>query len=90
MASPTIYVNVHDNHGRLEAHDMVHTCPHAAARAAEDYADTYAFTLTDVGKTDLTDLFSEGWHEKRDADAGIDARIDDLKELSSFTMTARR
>jgi hypothetical protein len=89
MQTPTLYVNVFDNHGRLEAHDGVYTSRAEAADAAEQYADTYRFTLTDAGKVDLTPEFSEAFHERRDFDATVDARIDGMRDLASFTMTAR-
>src|ERR1700728_3994651 len=83
----TLFVNVHRTSFGLEAHDGVWTSRADAVDAAEAYADTYAFTLTDAGTIDLTPEFSEAFHEKRDFDAAIDARNDELRELSSFTMT---
>jgi hypothetical protein len=86
---PTVFVNVHAGAFGPEAFETVHTSRHEAAVAAEDYADSYLFTLTDAGKIDLTPEFSEGYHERRDFDASVDARIDQMKELESFTMHER-
>jgi hypothetical protein len=79
-AKPTIFVNVHQGQVGLEAFDSVHTSRTEAAQAAEDYSDSYRFTLTDAGKIDLTAEFSEGFHEQRDFDATVDARTDNAKE----------
>ena len=50
-----------------------------AVRHAEEFSDFYVYTLTDVGIIDLTPDFSEGFHEKRDFDAAVDRKIDDMK-----------
>jgi hypothetical protein len=89
LIAPAFYVNVFDNRGRLEAHDGVWTNRADAVDAAEQYADSYRFTLTDAGKIDLTEEFSEGFHEKRDFDAAVDRHIDELRDISSFTLAAR-
>lgn len=88
-AKPTVYVNVHEGAFGPEAHDTCHTSRYEATQEAEGYADTYLYTLTDIGKIDLEPEFSEGWHEKKDFDAAVDAKIDDLRELASFTMAER-
>jgi hypothetical protein len=85
----TVFVNVHRGAFGPEAFETVHTSRHEAATAAEDYADSYLYTLTDAGKLDLTPEFSESYHEARDADAAVDAHIDQLKELESFTLHER-
>jgi methionyl-tRNA synthetase len=51
-----------------------------AVRHAEEFADYYAYTLTDTGVIDLTSEFSEAYQERRDYDAMIDAKIDERKE----------
>ena len=82
-SQPTVFVNVFDNAKakRHEAHDGVYTHRREAADAAEQYSESYLYTLTDAGKINLTPDFSEGFHEKRDFDASVDSAIDDRKEL---------
>jgi hypothetical protein len=87
---PTVYVNVF----RFDNTDMslerpVLTMRAAAVEDAEEHADDYVYTLTDQGRIDLEPEFSERWHEQKDFDAAVDARNDEMRELSSFTMTAR-
>ncbi len=79
--APKTFVNIHYNwkDKRLEAHDGVFPNRADAAEAAEAYADSYRFTLTDIGQLDLTPDFSEGFHEKRDFDAAVDRKIDEMK-----------
>ena len=79
MASPALFINVFRNGNRLEAHDGVWTSRKDAVDAAEAYADTYAYTVTDAGKINLEPEFSEGWREKKDFDAAVDRKIDQLK-----------
>ena len=86
---PTIFVNIHRGAFGPEAFETVHTSRHEATVAAEDFASTYLFTLTDAGKINLTPEFSEAYHEARDFDAAVDAHIDQMKELESFTMHER-
>lgn len=82
--TPSVFVNIHNNAKarRIEAHDGVFSTRREAADAAEEYADSYLYTLTDAGKVDLTSEFSEGFHEKRDYDAAVDAKIDAMKECA--------
>jgi hypothetical protein len=90
MSEPTIFINVFQGDAGNWASEKVHTSRTEAVEAAEEFSDDYEFTLTDAGKIDLRSAFSEGYQEKRDFDAMIDARIDGLKDLRSFTMTERR
>jgi hypothetical protein len=78
--SPILYVNIHNGALGLEAHDGVWTSRADAVDAAEAYYNTYAFTLTDAGKIDLTPEFSEGYQERKDFDAAVDAKIHESKE----------
>jgi hypothetical protein len=87
--TPKTFVNIHWHAAaqRLEAHDGVYTAIAAAAEAAEQYADSYRFTLTEFGRIDLTDNFSEAYQEARDFDATIDAHIDAMKETRGSART---
>ncbi len=78
---PTIYVNLFHGHYGLEAHDGVWIDRAEAAEAAEDYAATYAYTLTDTGKVDLRPDFSSEYHRTAARDANIDRFIDEMKEI---------
>ena len=81
-ATPTTYVNIHWHAAaqRLEAHDGVYANRAEAAEAAEAYASSYRFTLTEFGRIDITDQFSEAYQEAKDFDATIDDHIDAMKE----------
>ena len=77
-----VFVNVFENAKAecLEAHDGVYETRTEAAEAAEQYADSYLFTLTGTGKIDLRSEFSEAYQERVDFDAAVDAKIDDQKK----------
>lgn len=76
----TVFVNVFNGARGSEAHDGVWTSRFDAVEAAEQYANTYEYTLTDIGKIDLSRDFSEEFQQKRDFDLAVDAKIAQMKE----------
>jgi len=81
MTIPTIFINVFRIRGALMPMEQaVITNRAEAIRDAEEFADEYRFTLTDTGSINLEPEFSEAWQEKKDRDAVIEARIDEMKE----------
>jgi hypothetical protein len=89
--APSLFINVFTIDGvdmPLESHGVAKSLAEAV-KDAEDHADDYVYTLTDIGKMDLSPHFSESFHEKRDFDAAVDRHIDELRELKSFTMHGR-
>lgn len=77
---PTIFLNVHSFGGKEYAESEVITSRAEAIRDAEDWADRYVYTLTDIGRIDLRDEFSEAYHDQGARDAAVDARIDAMRE----------
>lgn len=77
--TPTIFVNVFTTEGQTSAGGEVLSTRAEAIRYAEEFAGDYQFTLTDAGKIDLSDEFSERYQAQRAYDAKTDARIDHLK-----------
>jgi hypothetical protein len=77
---PTVFINVHSFGGRQYAETDVLTSRADAVRDAEEWADRYAYTLTDTGQIDLRDEFSEAYQAMRAYDERMDARIDARKE----------
>jgi hypothetical protein len=79
--TPTIFINVFRVKGREMSFERnLITSRAEAIEDAEAYADEYAYTLSDAGMIDLRPEFSEAYHEQRDFDATVDARIDEMKE----------
>jgi hypothetical protein len=79
---PTLLINVFRFDGRdmpLESHGVC-TGIAEAVRRAEEFADEYRYTLTDAGVINLTTQFSEGWQDRKDFDAAVDAKIDGMRE----------
>jgi len=76
----TIFLNVHSFGGKEYCESDVIRSREEAIRAAEEWADRYQYTLTDTGKIDLRDEFSERYQRTRGYDELMDARIDDAKE----------
>jgi hypothetical protein len=79
---PTLFINVFSFDGKempLEGHGVA-TGLEEAVRDARDFEDEYRYTLTDVGQVDLSQYFSEGFHEQRDHDAAVDAAIDAVRD----------
>jgi hypothetical protein len=89
MPEPTLFLNIHNFGSKDYAESEVLTSRAAAIRDAEQWADRYQYTFTDIGKIDLSGDFSEGFQEKRDFDAAVDRKIDEMRELQSFTMQER-
>jgi hypothetical protein len=79
-ASPTLFVNVFEKDGRTFAEGDVYIDRRQAIEDAEEWSDNYVYTLTDTGKLDLSPEFSEGFQERRDFDAAVDAKIDAMRE----------
>jgi hypothetical protein len=77
---PTIFLNVHNFGGKRYAESEVLTSRADAVRDAEEWADRYEFTLTDTGKIDLREEFSERYQRTRAHDELNDARIDARKD----------
>jgi hypothetical protein len=80
-SAPTCFINIF----RFDGIDMALERPVIRTRAkaiedAEEFADEYRYTLSDKGRIDLEPEFSEAWHAKKDADAAVDARIDEGRE----------
>jgi len=77
----TTFINVFlDKRGKPFAGGDVFTKREEAIEDAENAVCMYSHTLTETGKIDLTDEFSEAFHEQRDFDAAVDRRIDEMKE----------
>jgi hypothetical protein len=77
---PTVFVNIHRTSHGLEAHDGVWTGRADAVDAAEQYASSYQYTLTDAGRIDLTPDFSEEYTAARDAEAAREQKTDAMRE----------
>jgi hypothetical protein len=80
-SAPTLFINVFTIRGidtPLESHGVAKSRAEAV-KGARDFEDEYAYTLTDIGRIDLSNDFSEGFHEKLDFDAAVDRKIDDIK-----------
>ena len=89
-AKPTVYVNVFCfDTADMSLERPVLTTRAAAIEDAEESGDDYVYTLTDAGKIDLEPEFSERYHERKAFDARMDAKIDEMRELASFTMAER-
>jgi|CZKL01.1.fsa_nt_gi hypothetical protein len=80
---PTTFLNVHSFGGKQYAESEVLTSRAAALKDAEEWSDRYVFTLTEFGRIDLRDEFSERYQRTRGHDELMDARIDDAKEQRS-------
>jgi hypothetical protein len=79
---PTLFVNIYNFGGKempLESNGVAKSLAEAV-KDARDYEEQYLYSLTDVGQVDLSAHFSEGYQDRRDFDATIDARIDAAKE----------
>jgi hypothetical protein len=84
MQPPSLLINIYSFSGKpmpLESHGVA-TSLAEAVKDARDFEDEYVYTLTDIGVMDLSSHFSEGFQQRRDFDATIDAKIDHMKELS--------
>jgi hypothetical protein len=77
---PTIFLNILSFDGKQMAESEVLNSRAEALRDAEEWAERYLFTLTDLGKIDLSSEFSEAFQEKRDFDVAVDAKIDEMRE----------
>jgi len=80
MPEPTKFLNIHNFGGKDYAESEVLNSRAEAIKDAEQWADRYQYTLTDIGMIDLSDEFSEDFQEKRDFDAAVDRKIDEMKE----------
>jgi hypothetical protein len=78
--SPTTFLNVHSFGGKEYCESDVIRTREEAIRAAEEWSDRYVFTLTEHGRIDLRDEFSERYQRTRGHDELMDARIDAQKE----------
>ncbi len=76
---PTLFLNVHSFGGKEYAESEVMHSRAEAVRAAEEWADRYVYTLTEFGRIDLRDEFSERYQATRAYDELMDARIDSMK-----------
>jgi hypothetical protein len=77
---PTTYFNIHSFGGKEYCESEVIRTREEAVREAEAWADRYVYTLTEHGRIDLRDEFSERYQRTRGHDELIDARIDARKE----------
>jgi hypothetical protein len=78
--TPTLYLNVHSFGGKDYAESEVLTSREEAIREGEAWADRYQYTLTEFGRIDRRDEFSESYQAMRAYDERMDARIDAMKE----------
>jgi len=76
----TIFLNVHSFGGKEYCESDVIRSREEAIRAAEEWSDRYVYTLTEHGRIDLRDEFSERYQRTRGYDELMDARIDARKE----------
>jgi hypothetical protein len=77
---PTIYFNIHTFGGKEYCEsERLHNRAEAI-REAEAWADRYQYTLTEFGRIDLRNEFSESYQAMRAYDERMDARIDSMKE----------
>jgi hypothetical protein len=77
---PTKFINIHSFGGKEYGESEVLTSRAEAVKDAEEWADRYQYTLTDIGQIDLRDEFSERYQATRAYDELMDARIDAAKE----------